>query len=228
MLHNHSLQLPTSLHTSPNIYPPASTCAARVDTLLILPTSNVREAPGLVWSRQLVWSCQCLHLQTRCACSSSSSVQPFHTTTPPLYTNSLTLSLSLSPSPSLTFCLALRASLLPHTTRYAGCYYTPRRTAPHRTVLTTTTPLLTTTPHSTLTTHHRRNTFCHRLGLSIRTTPPSTHPSIAALRQRSIHCRAIASCLSRRHYSIQAGAQLVSAHDTHVQKHDRRDDERGY
>lgn len=218
-----SLQLPTSLHTSPDL--PAGfhlcrSCGHASDS----PTSNVREAPGLAWSRQLVWSCQCLHLQTRCACSSSSSFQPFHTTTPPLYE----LSLSLSLSPSLTFCLALRASLLPHTTRYAGCYHTPRRTAPHRTVLTTTTPLLTTTPHSTLTTHHRRNTFCHRLGLSIRTTPPSTHPSIAALRQRSIHCRAIASCLSRRHYSIQAGAQLVSAHDTHVQKHDRRDDERGY
>lgn len=163
-----SLQLPTSLHTSLNL--PAGfhlcrSCGHASDS----PTSNVREAPGLAWSRQLVWSCQCLHLQTRCACSSS--FQPFHTTTPPLYE----LSLSLSPSPSLTFCLALRASLLPHTTRYAGCYHTPRRTAPHRTHYYHSTPHYH--PHSTLTTHHRRNTFCHRLGLSHSYTP-AIHPSI--------------------------------------------------
>lgn len=88
-----------------------------------------------------------------------------------------TLSLSLSLSPSLTFCLALRASLLPHTTRYAGCYHTPRRTAPHRTVLTTTTPLLTTTPHSPhspLTTDETRSAT--DLDFPIRT--PAIHPSI--------------------------------------------------
>ncbi|EMF13882.1 uncharacterized protein SEPMUDRAFT_149022, partial [Sphaerulina musiva SO2202] len=182
--------------------------------------------PGLAWSRQLVWSCQCLHLQTRCACSSS-SFQPFHTTTPPLYTNSLSLSLSLS--------LLLRLSVSPSALLF---YLTPlgtpgvtiHRAAPHRTAPYSLLPLHSSlpplTPHSPLTTDETRSAT--DLDFPIRTPPPSTHPSIAALRQPSIHCRAIASCLLRRHYSIQAGAQLVSAHDTHVQKHDRRDDERGY
>lgn len=133
---------------------------------------------------------------------------------PLLSTNSLSLSLS----PSLTFCLALRASLLPHTTRYAGCYHTPRRTAPHRTaLLTTTTPHLTTTPHSTLTTHHRRNTFCHRLGLShsysrhppIHTLLHYAYPRSIAAQSRRV-CRGVTTAYKREH--------SLYRHTTHTYK----------
>lgn len=205
-----SLQLPTSLHTSLNL--PAGfhlcrSCGHASDS----PTSNVREAPGLAWSRQLVWSCQCLHLQTRCACSSS-SFQPFHTTTPPLYTNSLSLSLSISFSAFLS-----RPPRFSSTSHHSVRRVLPY-TAPRRTVLTTTTPHLTTTPHSPhspLTTDETRSAtdldfpFVHP-------RHPPIHPLLHYANARSIAaqsrrvCRGVATAYKREH--------SLYRHTTHTYK----------
>lgn len=209
-----SLQLPTSLHTSLNL--PAGfhlcrSCGHASDS----PTSNVREAPGLAWSRQLVWSCQCLHLQTRCACSSS-SFQPFHITTPPLYTNSLSLSLSISfsdfPSRPPRFSPTSH-----HSVRRVLPYTAPHRTAPHR-----TPHYYHSTPHyhPSLYTHHSPPTK-HVLPPTwtfpfVHPRHPPIHPLLHYANARSIAaqsrrvCRGVTTAYKREH--------SLYRHTTHTYK----------